>query len=234
MRVLSVIFRCLFVAAIPLLLVTAALRIPASCPYLYEYLFSKYEVGYTTGLDTAALRDTARGLTDYFNSNQKDIDLVVRKDGQPFRVFNEREVVHLRDVKALFRLDLTVFQITAAFVLGYTLFHVIRGRREGRVAVARSVIWGAGLTLVLMAVLGVGMLFNFDSLLLDFHLISFSNDFWQLDPSHDYLIMLVTRGFMYDASFIVAAATAAGSLVLGAAGYAYLRHLRRERPVPGN
>jgi len=103
--------------------------------------------------------------------------------------------------------------------------------RRKRRPLAWSVVAGSSLTLGLMIALGIGMLFDFDQLLLRFHLLSFANDFWQLDPAHDYLIMLVTRGFMYDSSFICFGAAALGAVVLGAAAGVYLFVTRRRSPA---
>ena len=192
---------------------------------MYEYLFNKYDVGITTGLDSAGLKAAANGLVHYFNSSEEYIDLVVMKNGQPFQLFNDREIEHLKDVKALFQLDTRVLWGTLAFALAYIAFTLIRNKRSPK-ELARSAFIGGALTLGLMAVAGVGMLFNFDSLLLQFHLLSFANDFWLLDPTRDYLIMLITHGFMYDASFIVAGATALGALLVGGAGGGYLLYLR--------
>ncbi len=229
MKMLDIILRWLFIICLPWLIVTAALRIPATCPYLYEYLFHKYDVGATTGLDDAALKDTARGLVRYFNSGEEDIDLVVQKDGLPFTLFNEREIIHLKDVKGLFLLDLWVFLGTLAYCLGYSIWSCTRGLAE-RKKLAHSLVIGGGISLGLLLLLGIGMLFDFDALLLRFHLLSFANDFWLLDPAKDYLIMLVTGGFMYDASFIVAGAAAAGAVVTGGIGGAYLWYqYRREK-----
>jgi integral membrane protein (TIGR01906 family) len=170
-------------------------------------------------------------LVHYFNSGEENIDLVVQKDGIPFSLFNEREIVHLKDVKGLFLLDLWVFLGTLVYCLGYTVWTVTRGL-AARKLLARSLLWGSGITLGLMVLLGIGMLFDFDALLLRFHLLSFANDFWLLDPSRDYLIMLVTGGFMYDASFIVAGAAAAGAVILGLCGGTYLCLQRRSRKIP--
>jgi integral membrane protein (TIGR01906 family) len=220
-KYIYLVLRWLFILCLPWLIVTAALRIPASCPYLYEYLFQKYNVGETTGLDDAALKVTAQGLVHYFNSGEENINLVVQKDGIPFSLFNEREIVHLKDVKGLFLLDLWVFLGTLAYCLGYAVWAIARGP-VGRKLLARSMLIGGGITFGLIVLIGIGMLFDFDALLLRFHLLSFSNDFWLLDPAHDYLIMLVTGGFMYDASFIVAGTAIAGAVIVGACGGTYL------------
>ena len=66
-----------------------------------------------------------------------------------------------------------------------------------------------------MLALGLGILLNFDQLFLQFHLFSFSNEYWQLDPTRDYLIMLFPQGFFFDAATLCALATGGGAVVLG-------------------
>jgi integral membrane protein (TIGR01906 family) len=229
MRIADAVLRGLFVLALPFLFLSAAFRIPASSALMYEVLFDRYDVGATTGLDEAGLHAAARGLVSYFNSRDENINLVVTQNGEPFTLFNEREVVHLKDVKALFRFGLNVLFATAGIALFYALYCLFRYGAGWR-TLARAAFFGSCLTIALMIAAGIGMLFNFDSLLLQFHLFSFANDFWLLDPSTDYLIMLITHGFMYDASFLVAGATSLGALVVGGvSGYFILRERRRER-----
>ena len=57
---------------------------------------------------------------------------------------------------------------------------------------------GSGLTLGLMLALGLGIAVDFGGLFWQFHLISFSNDFWQLDPKTDHLIQIIPVGFQLD------------------------------------
>ena len=232
MKIVDGVLRWLFILCLPLLLLSAAFRIPASSAFFYEYFFNKYQVGTTTGLDETGLHQAAQGMVDYFNSNQQNIDLTVTKNGQPFKLFNDREIVHLKDVKGLFRFDLQVLWVTGGFALVFAAYSFLRGS-NGRRMLARGALFGGGLTLALMAAMGIGMLFDFDALLLQFHLLSFANDFWQLDPTRDYLIMLITHGFMYDGAYTVAAATALGALVVGGAGGLYVLHLRNRERVAG-
>jgi len=221
MKILTTIFRALFILCLPLFLITASLRIPAVSAYFYEHGFRQNQVGLTTGLDDSQLKVVARGMVGYFNSNQQYINLVVIKDGQPFQLFNEREIDHLKDVKGLFQLDGRVLLITGAFALLYVLFYLFRGE-HGRRYLAWGVVGGSALTLGLMVLLGIGIYFGFDQLLLDFHLISFANDFWELNPATDYLIMLIPRDFMVYGTVVCTAVTALGALVLGGAAAGHL------------
>jgi len=213
----------LFVLCLPLLLLSASIGGAANSLALYHYGFDKYEVSKTTGLSDAELDRAARGLIHYFNSSEEYISLTVVKDGQSFTLFNEREVVHLKDVKGLFRLDYWIFLGTLIYALVYVGFFI--WRKEWR-HLALGLIWGSGLTIALMIVLGLGALLNFDQFFLQFHLLSFANELWLLDPSKDYLIMLFPRGFWYDATLFIAIATAVGAVVISGVGGGYLRFIR--------
>ena len=85
---------------------------------------------------------------------------------------------------------------------------------------------GSVLTLVVIIAMGVGILLDFDRFFLVFHLISFANNLWILDPSSDYLIMLFPQGFWFDAALFCTLATVLGTVVLGGWGWWYLRKTR--------
>jgi len=68
--------------------------------------------------------------------------------------------------------------------------------------------------LALLAVVGLMIVTNFDWFFYQFHLLSFANDFWQLDPTRDYLIMLFPQGFWFDVTLLIAITTAVLAVVV--------------------
>ncbi len=225
MRTIGAIARWLFVLCLPVLLLTASLAWAVNSFWLYKHGLEKNNISQATGLSQSELDKAAAGLIRYFNSPDETISLTVVKDGKSFELFNQREVVHLRDVKALIWLDYRVLLATLVYALSYIAASLLlRKHRE----LARGALAGSGLTLALMAALGVGMLLNFDQLFLQFHLISFSNDFWQLDPARDYLVMMFPEGFWNDAAGYIAMAAAGMAVVLGGIGAVYLRLTARQ------
>jgi len=220
LSILRTVTKWLFILCLPLLLLTASISGAINSPALYNYGFEKYNVSQVTGLPQTELEKAASGLIGYFNSNEEYINLAVVKDGQPFVLFNEREVAHLGDVKGLIRLDYWVLLGTLIYVLGYA--GVSFWRKNWRQLVC-ALVSGSGLTLALMLALGLGALFNFDQLFLQFHFLSFTNELWQLDPSHDYLIMLFPGGFWYEATLFCALATALEAIILGGVGWGFSR-----------
>jgi integral membrane protein (TIGR01906 family) len=216
----------LFILCLPFLLVTASVSGAVNCRWLYQYGFEKYDISQVTGLAPAELKKAADGLMHNFNSADENISLTVEKDGKPFQLFNEREVAHLRDVKGLFRLVYKVLLGAVIYALVYVGFSVFWQRDRRRLA--WGLLGGSGLTLVLILALGTGMLLDFDWLFLQFHLLSFANDFWLLDPARDYLIMLCPQGFWLDAALFCALGTVIGAFVLGGVGW-WLRKSGQEK-----
>lgn len=220
MRFLSVLAKWLFMLSLPPLLLTASIAGALNSKWLYEYGFEKYNVSQATGLAESELEKAAGGLISYFNSDEEYISLTVIKDGKPFQLFNEREGGHLKDVKELFRLDYRVLLGTFIYASVYGVIYLF-WRKERR-QVARGLAGGSILTLALMLVLGLGALISFDQLFLQFHLISFANDLWLLDPAHDYLIMLFPQGFWYDTTLFCALATVTEAMIIGGVSGWYL------------
>jgi len=227
-RILGLAAQWLFIPCLPVLLLMASIGGAVNSLWLYKYGFEKYSVGQTTGLTEVELEKAAKGLIGYFNSDEEHISLTVVKDGQPFELFNQREVIHLRDVKGLIWLDYWVLLGLLIYTLGYAGFSLFWRKRRYWRRLAWGVAGGGGITLALMLALGLGMLLGFDQLFLQFHLISFTNSFWQLDPTTDYLIMLFPQGFWYDATLFCALATAFGAVVLGGVAGVYLKRTKRQ------
>ena len=212
----------IFILCLPILLLTASIGWEVNSQWLYKYGFEKYNVSQTTGLAEKELEEAATGLISYFNSGETYISLTVIKDSETFELFNQREVVHLKDVKGLIWLDYWVLLGTLIYTLSYAGVSLFWRRGRYWRQLAWGVVGGGGITLALMLALGLGALFNFDQLFYQFHLLSFSNEFWQLDPTRDYLIMLFPQGFWYDAAIFCAGITVGLAVILGGVAGGYL------------
>lgn len=227
-KILGIIARWLFILCLPLMLLTAVIGIAVNSHWLYQYGFDKYDISQTTGIDNTELEKAADGLIDYFNSNEELIDLTVIKDGQPFTLFSQKEIAHLKDVKGLIWLDYRVLLATGGYVLLYAVVSLCWLKEECRRKLAKAAVIGSGAAIGLILALGLAALVDFDGFFLQFHLISFANDLWLLDPARDYLIMLFPQGFWYDATIFVALATAGLAVITGGLGGGYLLYRRRQ------
>jgi len=220
LKIPLIIARWLFALCLPCLLLTASIWWAANSHWLYTSGFAKYDVAASTGLSEAELDNVAVELIDYFNSGDEFVGIIVNRDSQPFALFNEEEILHFRDVKGLFRLDFNVLLGTGIYVVGYAALSLLWRRPKYWRGLVRATLAGSVITLTLMLALGLGTLFNFDQLFLQFHLVSFSNEFWSTEG---YMLLLFPRDFWYDAAIYCALATATTAVILGIIAAVYLR-----------
>jgi integral membrane protein (TIGR01906 family) len=205
------------VAAIclPVLLITTNVRGAVNSLRLYEYGFDKYAVSRSTGMEREELRKAANGLIDYFNSSEEPIEITVVIEGEERELFNQREVIHLKDFKGLIQLDYRLQWITLSYIAVYIGIGLVWRKRAFLHELAKSLMAGSALTIAVVAAVGIGSLLDFDRFFFQLHLLIYSNDLWQLDPSCDYLIRLFPGGFFYDAILFGAVATIVEVLVIG-------------------
>ena len=212
----------LFVVAVPVFLITGSLTWAFNSIGLYESGFEKYRIARASGISPGDLRQVALDLREYFNSGQEPLHVRTSIFGLERDLFNEKEVHHMRDVKRLLWGVYVALGVSAACLLALGAVGFARERRGYLRTLSRRTLWGGGLTVALLVIFGIVASVGFDALFLVFHRISFANDFWQLDPRTDYLVLLFPQGFWFDATVWVALRAIAGGLILAAAGGGYL------------
>ncbi len=201
---------------LPVALVTGSLRLVINLPAFYDLEFRRLGVAGNAGLPQAAVEGSARQLVAYFNAPLQPLSATVQRGDRTIDLFNEREVAHLADVKALIRGTYRVQEAASLLLLAAVLWVLRADPSTARRALARAALRGAALTALLLAVAGIGVVAAFGPLFWVFHLVSFRNDLWQLDPSRDLLVRLYPQPFWRDATGLVVllSLAAAGLLAL--------------------
>lgn len=161
----------------------------------YDYGFGKYQVAASTGLDREELNEIADSLTEYFNLTKETPKVFVVRNDNEIALFGERELVHLEDVRQLIILGNNV-QITCMLILFVAVISVglITGARKIN-HLFKPILNGCVFTVCAVLVVGLASSIDFNRLFIFFHIASFSNDYWVLDPSQHYLIRLFPQGF---------------------------------------
>lgn len=130
-------------------------------------------------------------------------------------LFTPEEVIHFKDVKGLIWLDYWLFLGTLSYMLAYTGISLFWHKDRRRLL--RGLVWGGGLTLILiLALVLLDTLFGFGDLWYRFHLVFFTNEFWSAEG---YMLLLFPEVFFADAAVFCALVTAIGALILGGAGW---------------
>ena len=214
-RPLTILAATLFVVAVLLFLIAFNVRWVINFPLLYSYGFDRYDIPRYTGIERGELLSAGKQIRDYFNNDAEILEIsVVVRGIRVSNLYNEREVLHMRDVKGLVKGVYRVSEFTALYLLLFIAGGLALRRRAFLPTLGRLLRWSGGATLGLVLLVGLGSLVGFDRLFLAFHLISFSNDLWQLDPRRDYLIAMFPQGFFLDATLLIAFAVIVQSAAL--------------------
>ncbi|MEN8174009.1 MAG: TIGR01906 family membrane protein [Chloroflexota bacterium] len=145
---------------------------------------------------------------DYLSEFQLD-------DGTP--LYNERELRHMVDVKAVIHFAQQVFYLV---LVAFALISVWAFRSDSRDSYLAALSRGGWLTVGLLAAMITAVILNFDAFFVAFHRVFFEGETWIFKYS-DTLIRLFPIRFWQDAFILV------GGLVLGVGaffGYFFRRH----------
>ena len=220
----------LFVVALPLLFIAVSVTWAINDLGLYEYGFDRYRVTSVTGIEKADLMAVAREIRSYFNSSTEPLAVTTRVFGEERVLFNEKEVIHMHDVKKLVRGVYWVGVGSAIFIVAFIAAGFYLHRREFLRSLARLGLYGSAVTIGLTVLVGLMSLISFNFLFTLFHELSFANDFWQLNPQRDFLVMMFPSGFWFDAAMLVVGLVVLqAAIVAGTVGSVALYNRRQSR-----
>jgi integral membrane protein (TIGR01906 family) len=143
-------------------------------------------------------------------------------DGSPMH--NERELVHMEDVKTL--LDATRWVLGAGILIAAALTFILvrmRGGGEARQAWRSGARW----TIYLMLLLGVGLVLGFSFVFVGFHRLFFEGSSW-IFPLSDTFIRLYPERFWRDTFALVVIVT---GLLTGLVYLVARRAVSKQKPA---
>jgi len=221
----------LFVLVVPIALIATNIRVAVSEQRVYDYSVKHYDAAAVSNVPESELL-RANGQIHEYLTTQDPPPLAIkvtnnREVSGP--LFTAKETAHMADVRDLVQTLFTVQVISTASALTLAvLILVFAGPR----ALAIAALGGGLLTGGFLALAGVAIASGFDSAWTQFHVLAFSNDLWELDPSRDHLIQMFPEAFWRDVAAVIVFATLVESSLTAGAASAYLVVGSRERRRP--
>ena len=200
--------RIVFVLAVPALIISGVVNIFIGSTSLYKYGFNKYNISQVTNISKDQLDEAAAAMSGYLRGQSNTPQISVNIRGEETPLYNSKELTHLADVRGItdvFRIVL-IASIILLLAVGVVLYIT-----QSAGTLIKSLSYGAILTLLFTGIVVIWAIIDFDSLFYLFHILSFNNDLWLLDPTRDYLIMMFPQGFFRDAALMLI-----GTIILGA------------------
>jgi uncharacterized membrane protein len=171
------------------------------------------------------LKQVGWKLIAYFTGNESTPQLTLTVDGIQRPLYRENEITHLEDVRALFQLGFLLKHVCEVLVLLGILLSVLvckyvpggkctvngKSSKTGKQSSGHLLntvksITGksfktAGVILTIATILlALPAAFDFTGWWTGFHLLTFQNDLWRLDPDLDWLIKIFPEEFFLSAA----------------------------------
>lgn len=218
----SAIALAIFVVGVLLGLVLTNVRMLVFDADYYMRGYERHGGARTTGMTEDELAEATAQIQEYFRGGPP-VSIVVEKEWGPEVLFNDREQQHMADVRDLLNITLRVQELSLAYVVGVVAFLLAIRRASGARTIARWISAASVVTLAVFAILGLLAIGDFSAFWTQFHLLSFTNDLWLLDPRTDYMIRLYPMSFWFNAVFDIIVRSAAAAFVLLVVAQAFLR-----------
>ena len=210
--------RWVLVISIPLFLLLSNLYLFLS-PSFIGYEYSKGSWPLPPRYDDQERREVAKAVLYYLRSPEEISYLGELADAEG-PLFNERELIHLVDVKVLARRALHLHGVLGLLIVGAVV--ILLFYPEGRKALPGSLLQGSVLTFLLFGLVGVFAAAGFDTFFVGFHRTFFAGDSWIFDR-WDTLIQLFPLPFWFDAAISWVGLTLGEAAILGVGAYLWER-----------
>ena len=197
----------LFILSIPLLLITSNVRWAFNDLRLYKFGFERNEIVANTGFELSQLMSIAEDIRDYFNTNTELLEVINPADEEKNSLFNDREIMHMLDVKILLGNIYRVQEALAGYIAIYILWMLSISRGRYAQILLRQLTLGCIATAGLLVFTGSATAIGFDAVFEAFHVLSFTEGTWSFDPRSNYLTKLFTESFFLQASIAIVLAT---------------------------
>ena len=196
-----------FASVLPVFLIAINVGYITDSDWLYTYNWWRNGIPERTGLPIEELDSAANQVKEYFRNDAERLDVRVNTTRGVISLFDEREVLHMIDVKDLMRYVASVSVWTGIVLALCAVVGLTIRRRNFFSSLSRWLRWCALVWGILIAAVVVIAIIDFTWIFTQFHLLSFANDLWQLDPFRHYLLLLFPEQFFLEATLFIALLT---------------------------
>ena len=211
----SLIQKILFNAALFLAILLSNALIIINTDSFYEFEFNKNNTSLKTGINHSDLFIVVDNIQDFFNekSNEK-IQMTTYINGIEKNLFNSKEIRHMIDVKNLI-LNIKFFNYllwTTVIVILLIKISLSKDKILNTFRVIAKSYFIYSVSILISALILLALSFRW--IFYFFHIISFNNNLWILDPRTDYLIKIFEEVFFMDAAILIGILTLSYSIII--------------------
>ena len=161
----------------------------------YSKIYRQENTAAEIGVTQDTLDEMTDILLDYLKDRRQDIDGEALIKGEMREIYDEREKLHMVDVKALYQKAILLRNVCAVLALIMMVALYIKYKKDMFLFMRRDYVKALIVFAGIFALLGIYALTDFDQFWTNFHLLLFDNDLWLLDPATEIMINMVPSAF---------------------------------------
>lgn len=182
--------------------------------YNEDYFIKKYkehDIETVTGKGIEELKPITEKLIEYLKGGENDLL-------KPH--FNEREILHMEDVRDLFDLA-RIIKYIGLFIIILGVFYFYKNKEI--LFMVKTFLYGLFSNHILLIIIGFLAYQDFNKYFTYFHHIFFTNDLWLLDPTTDLMIQMLPEEFFSGMAINIMITFLVYLAILQIVSYLYIR-----------
>lgn len=148
----------------------------------YYESYVKYGTSAQTLISDEDMTEAIYTLIDYMEGRVDSIQLTVTENGQTVEMYNQQEIDHMVDVRALYQAWRAVRDygtVLAAVIIAFYMIKLPKGQKVS--ALCGGFLWAACIFGAVLIALGIWVAVDFNSFWTEFHHLFFTNNLWLMD-----------------------------------------------------
>lgn len=168
----------IFSIFLPIAILLFSTNIIAFNESFYAKKYDEYKIPSSTNIEKNELMDLTNKLFKYLKGEEDNSDIE--------KYFNEKELIHLEDVRVLFKEGFILRNISIIILLISFLYLIFKSPKD----LVKYSMYSSSISLGIVLAVFLLYLIDFNKYFTYFHLILFDNDLWLLNPNVDILIRI--------------------------------------------
>lgn len=190
---------CAYIVAICTILIFLVTSIDVICfdRSFYDSEYARLDTAQSLHMSQSDLMKATDALLEYLQDDRDDIVAEIEVYEVPRMAFNEKEALHMVDVKNLYQVALHIRLVATLLLVIAFAYLIVSKKKDARQLLSIAYAQYALCFLCIVAMLGIWASVDFTSLWESFHHLCFTNDLWLLNPRTDLMINMFPEEFFF-------------------------------------
>lgn len=171
--------------------VVVGVKLYALNPSFYTTRYEKYDFAQTIDVNPEGLNEAITVLLDYLDDKRDDIVCTITYKGKTQEAFDQRETLHMVDVKNLYQKAIQVAIGFGGMGLIILFYFLAMNRKLCLSYLTKGYLRMCSTLAIALAFFGIWVATDFTSFWMWFHTLFFDNDLWLLDPDVSFMINML-------------------------------------------